>query len=88
MKLRRVQCWASWALLAFLSLVVVSAVHAQQTDFDRRMSEQEAIHAEQRLTRLETRLDGLTNIGTGILVVVGAQLLMSGLNLRSRKGER
>lgn len=88
MKLRRVQFWASWALLAFLSLIVVSAVYAQQTDFDRRMAEQEAVHAEQRLTRLETRLDGLMNVGTGILIIVGAQLVMSGLNLRARKGER
>lgn len=82
---KRVNVWGSWILLGFMLAVTVSAWSQTQDELERRIHAQENINADVRLTRLETRLDGIQNIGAGILIIVAAQLVMNGLNLRARR---
>lgn len=42
---------------------------------------------EHRVTVLETKLDSIDTIGRALLILVGGQLLLHGMNLRQRKNE-
>lgn len=76
--------------LVLASLVLLPAL-VRGTQFDRDYDQDRRLTAVEVATaRLESRLDSLESVGQGILIVVVAQLLLSGLALRQRntKGDR
>lgn len=87
---RRLQQWGAWACLVLLVSLVSGVARAQVTpdELTRRIQNLEGAHADNRMTAIETRLDTLEYIGKGILVIVAAQLVLNGLNLRGRKEDR
>lgn len=82
-RVRRVQVWGSWCLLCFVVAMLVSVKVGGQ-DLERRIKLQEDIRADTRLTAIETRLDSIEFIGKAILVAVIGQLVLNGMNFRTR----
>ncbi len=76
--------WGSFALVFVALGVLVAPLVGQTADLERRVAEQESIHADRRLSVIETRLDSIEFLGRGILLTVGGQLLLNGLALKRR----
>lgn len=83
-RIRRVQVWGSWCLLCFFSAMLLTVHIRGQVDLERRLQEQEAVHADRRLSVIETRLDSIEFLGRGILLTVAGQLVLNGLAFRRR----
>lgn len=80
---RRVQVWGSWCLLCFVAAMLISVKVGGQ-DLERRIKIQEDVRADTRLATLETRLDSIEFLGKAILVAVIGQLVLNGMNFRTR----
>jgi hypothetical protein len=91
---RMVKAAVSLALV-YLFVPFILATQISDLETTHRLAVLEGVKADTRLTAIETRLDGIERsnsvverIGIGILIVVGGQLTLSGLTLRSTSSRR
>jgi len=84
-RLRRVEFWGSWLILACL-LCAVAPMMAQ--DLDWRVRQLEEVKGGTRLATIEVRLDNIEFLGKTILAAIIGQLVLSGMSLRARASEK
>lgn len=82
--MKRAGFWCAWLTVAALVVMGIIDLKAQ-SDIDRRIAAIEEVHPDRRLSVVETRLDSIEFLGKAILTGVLGQLVLQGLNLRTRK---
>lgn len=84
--IQRAGFWCAWGTVA--ALLVMGAIDIKaQADIERRVAAIEDVHPDRRLSIVETRLDSIEFLGKAILTGVIGQLVLQGLNFRSRKSQ-
>lgn len=89
-RLRRLSVWGSWLLAAGIVLGVGWGYHPlnAQSDGDRRIKDLEEVHSDRRISVVETRLDSIEFLAKIILTGVIGQLVLQGMNFRTRRPVR
>lgn len=84
--MKRAGFWCAWLTVGILLAMGAIDIRAQ-ADIERRITEIEQVHPDRRLSIVETRLDSIEFLGKAILTGVIGQLVLQGLNFRSRKSQ-
>jgi hypothetical protein len=80
--------WARVCIAIVGVLVAVAVAYGQTSDLERRIDRLEDMRPDARLTAIETRLNTLEDVGKGILIALGVQILLSGLSLKAGTGKK